>query len=73
HGQLFRHELPGSGGWGDPLSRDLTLVAKDLRDGLVTPAAASRDYGVVAGGDPPLIDAAATLALRSRLRAEAAE
>src|SRR6185312_8102270 len=29
-GQLFRHELPGSGGWGDPLSRDLALVAADL-------------------------------------------
>ena len=35
-GQVFRHELPGSGGWGDPLARDLALVAQDLRDGLVT-------------------------------------
>ena len=30
-GQLFRHELPGGGGWGDPLERDLTLLARDLR------------------------------------------
>ena len=67
-GQVFRHELPGAGGWGDPLDRDLSLVAKDLRDGLVTLEGAARDYGVVALGDPPQIDAAATEALRARLR-----
>ena len=64
-GQLFRHELPGAGGYGDALSRDLSLVAKDLRDGLVTPEGAARDYGVVATGDPPVIDTAATRALRA--------
>ena len=57
---MFRHDLPGAGGWGDPLARDLALVAKDLRDGLVTIEGAARDYGVVARGDPPVIDAAAT-------------
>ena len=68
-GQLFRHELPGAGGWGDGLTRELALVAKDLRDGLVTIEAAARDYGVVAIGDPPVIDAAATETLRVKLRA----
>ena len=67
-GQLFRHELPGAGGWGDALERDLALVAKDLRDGLVTIEGAARDYGVVAHGDPPEIDAAATETLRAKLR-----
>ena len=67
-GQLFRHELPGAGGWGDALERDLALVAKDLRDGLVTIEGAARDYGVVAHGDPPEIDAAATETLRTKLR-----
>jgi N-methylhydantoinase B len=67
-GQVFRHELPGAGGYGDPLTRDLALVAKDLRDGLVAPAAAARDYGVVARGDPPQIDQAATEALRRSMR-----
>ena len=43
---------------------------KDLRDGLVTIEAAARDYGVVAAGDPPVIDVAATEALRARLRSE---
>jgi N-methylhydantoinase B len=68
-GQVFRHELPGAGGWGDALTRDLSLAAKDLRDGLVTIEAAARDYGVVARGDPPVIDEAATETLRARLRA----
>jgi N-methylhydantoinase B len=67
-GQVFRHELPGAGGWGDALTRDLSLVAKDLRDGLVTIEGAARDYGVVARGDPPMIDAAASTELRARLR-----
>ncbi len=67
-GQLFRHELPGAGGWGDALTRELPLVAKDLRDGLVTIDGAARDYGVVALGDPPVIDEVATEALRGRLR-----
>jgi N-methylhydantoinase B len=69
HGQVFRHELPGAGGHGPALDRDLALVAKDLRDGLVTIAGARRDYGVVAAGDPPRIDIDATNALRAELRA----
>jgi N-methylhydantoinase B len=66
-GQIFRHELPGAGGWGEALTRDLSLVAKDLRDGLVTIEGAARDYGVVARGDPPEIDPAATETLRATL------
>ncbi len=67
-GQVFRHELPGAGAWGPALDRDLDLVARDLRDGLVTIEGAARDYGVVASGDPPVIDIEATDALRARLR-----
>ncbi len=66
-GEIFRHELPGAGGWGPALKRDLDLVARDLRDGLVTVEAAARDYGVVAVGDPPVIDAVASETLRARL------
>ena len=68
-GQIFRHQLPGAGGHGDALSRDLALVAKDLRDGLVTIEGAARDYGVIAAGDPPVIDVPATEARRANLRA----
>ena len=71
-GQVFRHELPGAGGWGPALARELALVARDLRDGLVSVEGAARDYGVVARGDPPVIDDAATTALRVRLRASRA-
>jgi N-methylhydantoinase B len=67
-GQVFRHELPGSGGWGDPLSRELAAVARDLRDGLVSIEGAARDYDVVAHGDPPEIDVAATVSLRGAKR-----
>ena len=68
-GQVFRHDLPGAGGWGSPLLRSIAAVTKDLRDGLVTIAGAARDYGVVAAGDPPVVDTKATAALRARLRA----
>jgi N-methylhydantoinase B len=64
-GEVFRHELPGSGGWGDPLERDPALVAQDLRDGFVTIEGAAIDYGIVAHGDPPQIDEAATAVLRA--------
>ncbi len=69
-GEVYRHELPGAGGWGPALERDLSLVAKDLRDGLVSIAGAARDYGVVAAGDPPVIDVAATEKLRAKLKTE---
>lgn len=32
------------GGWGDPLDRDLKLVAADVREGYIS-AAAVEDYG----------------------------
>jgi N-methylhydantoinase B len=67
-GDVFRHELAGGGGWGDPLARDPARVLRDVRNGLVSLAAAAADYGVVTDGDT--IDEAATAALRaSRKRA----
>jgi N-methylhydantoinase B len=55
--------LPGGGGMGSPHDRPAALVARDVRDGLVSRAAAEEDYGVVldADGHP---DAAATAARR---------
>ncbi len=41
-------ELPGGGGLGDPRLRDPALVAKDVRDGLISPEQAATDYGFVA-------------------------
>lgn len=59
----------GGGGWGDPLERDPALVAKEVRQGLVTPEGARR-YGVVCDGEGRL-DMAATEALRAEMRAKA--
>jgi N-methylhydantoinase B len=56
----------GGGGWGDPLERDPTLVAKEIREGLVTGEGALA-YGVVANAAGE-VDAAATDALRTKLR-----
>lgn len=36
----------GGGGFGDPRLRDPAAIAADLRDGIITAAAAARDYGV---------------------------
>src|SRR4029077_768240 len=68
-GDLFRHEVAGAGGWGDPLERDPALVLKDVRNDFVSLGAAREDYGVVIAGAPLAVDAAATAALRQRMRA----
>jgi N-methylhydantoinase B len=45
-GTRFTLDLPGGGGFFDPLERDVQAVAHDVEEGLVTPRAAKRDYGV---------------------------
>lgn len=57
----------GGGGWGDPLQRDPALVAKEIRQGLVT-AEGARDYGVVVSATGE-VDSAATERLRSEMSA----
>ena len=44
------------------------MVLRDVRNELVSLAAARADYGVVLTGKPPAVDEAATQALRERLR-----
>jgi N-methylhydantoinase B len=69
-GTLIRIRTTGGGGWGDPLARDPALVARDVRWGKVSPAAAEADYGVVLTGQADAVaDEAATRALRDRQRA----
>lgn len=60
-GDVLLVTSPGGGGWGDPLERAADLVELDIQRGLVTPDAARRHYGIVAG------DPAATAALRREL------
>jgi N-methylhydantoinase B len=57
-------KLPGGGGMGDPLERDPQQVARDVRDGLVSPENARALYKVAASGDGT-IDTTATRQLRS--------
>jgi N-methylhydantoinase B len=56
--------LPGGGGMGDPAARDPALVARDVRDGLVSVGTAERDYKVAIAPDGTL-DAAGTRRLRA--------
>jgi len=56
----------GGGGWGDPLDRNPSLVALEVTQGLVTVEGARRYGVVIADGG---LDASATSALRSRMRA----
>ena len=64
-GERLALHLPGGGGMGDPAMRDPTLVAADVRDGLVSPASAERDYRVALAPDG-VVDEAATARLRRR-------
>jgi N-methylhydantoinase B len=66
-GDLLIMESSGGGGFGDPLERDPSLVAADLAEGYVTPAAAEASYGIVSRG--VTIDAVASEARRAELRA----
>ncbi|MEU5992575.1 hydantoinase B/oxoprolinase family protein [Spirillospora sp. NPDC047418] len=67
-GQTIRIRTTGGGGWGDPLNRDPSRVAADVRDGKVSPEGARDDYGVVLAHEA--VDEKATTTLRARLRAE---
>ena len=71
-GDVFRHELAGGGGWGDPLERDPALVLNDVRDELVSETSARDDYGVELKNGGKAVDMAATDARRKALCAERA-
>jgi N-methylhydantoinase B len=67
-GDILHFITWGGGGWGDPLERAPELVAKEIRQGLVTSEGA-KAYGVIADADG-VLDAAATEALRTQMRSE---
>jgi N-methylhydantoinase B len=71
-GEAFEYVYGGGAGWGDPLRREPGRVLEDVLDEYVSAEAAEREYGVVLRGSLEAldlaVDAAATRALRERLR-----
>lgn len=45
NGDTVTHYTPGGGGYGDPLIRDRSAIAKDILNGFVTAQAAQKLYG----------------------------
>ena len=72
-GDVVRWVLPGGGGWGDPLERDPQRVLRDVRNELVSPGAAEREYGVVIDTGNWQVDDATTARLREQKRAVRAD
>jgi N-methylhydantoinase B len=68
-GTVFRHEVAGAGGWGDPLERDPAAVLKDVRNELVSLSAARELYGVIIDVSTWTVEAERTQQLRAELRA----
>jgi N-methylhydantoinase B len=68
NGDVFREEVAGAGGWGDPLERDPALVLRDVRNEFVSLASASEDYGVVIDPQLWVVETAATEARRREIR-----
>lgn len=62
--ERVRLETPGGGGYGDPFTRDIDKVVRDVRLGYVSPVNAREKYGVVLDAGLNL-DATATAHLRS--------
>ena len=59
-GDVFRAEMAGSGGYGDPMVRDPQAVLEDVRLGKVSRQHALADYGVVVHAGVDEIDMDAT-------------
>lgn len=66
-GDLVSWRTAGAGGYGDPLTRDTDMVARDVREGLVSARAAAEEYGVVIS-EAGEVDPAATEKRRAEMR-----
>jgi len=62
-GTVYLHVTPGAGGYGPPVEREPELVARDVRDGKISPARAREVYRVAVSPRGEL-DAAQTARLR---------
>ncbi|MEW6261923.1 MAG: hydantoinase B/oxoprolinase family protein [Thermodesulfobacteriota bacterium] len=64
-GDLVSLRLPGAGGYGDPLERDLEALENDLLDGKISPEKAAADYLVAVDPATRRIDREKTTVLRA--------
>ena len=70
HNDAIYYYVQGGGGWGDPLDRKPDDVARDFRNGLVSPGHARDAYGVVLDTERCEAHVRETENLRKRMRAE---
>jgi N-methylhydantoinase B len=66
-GDVFRHVMPGGGGYGNPLERDPAAVLDDVIAEKVSEDQAVKSYGVIIRKDPenrPYVDLEATTQCR---------
>ena len=67
-GDVLRAEMPGSGGYGDPLDREPSAVLEDVRQEKVSIEHALAAYAVVIDPDAEAVDVKATKDARRRAR-----
>jgi 5-oxoprolinase (ATP-hydrolysing) len=63
-GDTLEITVPNSGGYGDPVEREVDLVLSDVLDGFTTIERAERDYAVVIHSETMAVDVEATRRLR---------
>lgn len=64
NGDVFDICSSGGGGFGDPRKRPVAKVLADVKDGLVAPSIAAKDYGVIVDPKSLALDEAATVRAR---------
>ncbi len=66
-GDILYHVLPGGGGYGDPLERDVSAVLADVLDEKLSLEYVKREYGVLIDAKTMSPDLAATSRLREKM------
>lgn len=69
-GEMYLMSQGAGGGWGDVLERDPEAVCRDVRDGILSSAAARSVYGVVITEGNLIVDVAATDDARATIRTQ---
>jgi N-methylhydantoinase B len=67
-GTVYHQLAGGGGGYGDPQERPAELVAREVRNGIVSARAAREVYGVVLNERAGEVDQSATSSARKQRR-----